>query len=243
MALPQAALGSSEGKRHFLGAWPTHYFTLWARCDVRRYPEASQRGEPSPGSPGAQGRQVSSRRLEGELELEGRACISDPTWGKKIQCLLTFWRRPGRGTVGVPLPTVAAAGRDPPSPHSVGPRRGCWPLLRPANGEEDRVGAALQQSGAGPAPRRAPGRDLLPAVPDRGLRVNDRIKLPAGGSCLALFQTSSLGAQRGSHICCCVDSKKKSQGAPCPVPERIEGRLESHSPPDKMTRGSPYREE
>lgn len=100
MALPQAALGSSEGKRHFLGAWPTHYFTLWARCDVRRYPEASQRGEPSPGSPGAQGRRVSSRSLGGELELEGRACISDPTWGKKIQCLLTFWRRPGRGTVG-----------------------------------------------------------------------------------------------------------------------------------------------
>lgn len=47
--------GSSEEKKHFLGAWPTYYFTLWACCDVRLYPEDLQGSEATPRKPGSPG--------------------------------------------------------------------------------------------------------------------------------------------------------------------------------------------
>ena len=37
-----------------------------------------------------------------------------------------------------------------------------------------------------------------------------------------------------------MDWKKKSQGTPCPVPERTQDHSESHTQPNKMAYDSPY---
>lgn len=89
--------GSSEEKRHFLGAEPTYYFTLWACCDVRLYSEALQRGEAIPGKPGSPGEKRSILGALGQrLSLEAGLAFLTPS-GKKIQhLLLLFWRRLGR---------------------------------------------------------------------------------------------------------------------------------------------------
>lgn len=71
--------GSREEKRHFLGAGPTYYFTLWACCDVRLYSEALQRGETIPWKPGSPGETCSVVGALGErLNLEAGLAFLTP---------------------------------------------------------------------------------------------------------------------------------------------------------------------
>lgn len=53
--------GGPEEDRHFLGAWPTYYFTPWACCDVILYRKTLQRGEATPESLESRGDMDNSR--------------------------------------------------------------------------------------------------------------------------------------------------------------------------------------
>lgn len=81
IALLQAVLGGPvRKKRHFLGAWPTYYFTLWACYDVRLCPEDLQASEATPRKPGSPGEMQSVLGgLGGRLALKAGLAFLSPS--------------------------------------------------------------------------------------------------------------------------------------------------------------------
>lgn len=106
----------------------------------------------------------------GEARLEGRACVSGLSWKSIAPLSLPSWRWLGKMD-GSTLAHICCCSEGPSAiqwkPRSV--------VLAACSQTVRRVGWGLplcQQSGVGLIPGRVPGYDLLPSVPELGLRLN-----------------------------------------------------------------------